>query len=56
MELTNPEQEQATLDAEWQLKAAEAQYNTTKAQLDSTLLDQKAAGGDGAIGLHRRQA
>jgi len=42
MELTNPEQEQATLDAEWQLKAAEAQYNTTKAQLDSTLLDQKA--------------
>ena len=42
MELTNPEQEQAALDAEWQLKAAEAQYNTTKAQLDSTLLDQKA--------------
>jgi HlyD family secretion protein len=42
MELTNPEQEQATLDAEWQLKAAEAQYNTIKAQLDSTLLDQKA--------------
>ena len=31
MELTNPEQEQAALDAEWQLKAAEAQYNTTKA-------------------------
>jgi multidrug efflux pump subunit AcrA (membrane-fusion protein) len=42
MELTNPEQEQATLDAEWQLKAAEAQYNTTKATLDSTVLDQKA--------------
>jgi RND family efflux transporter MFP subunit len=42
MELTNPEQEQSALDAEWQLKAAEAQYNTTKAQLDSTLLDQKA--------------
>jgi HlyD family secretion protein len=42
MELTNPEQEQTTLDAEWQLKAAEAQYNSTKAQLDSTLLDQKA--------------
>jgi len=40
--MTNPEQEQAALDAEWQLKAAEAQYNTTKAQLDSTLLDQKA--------------
>ena len=42
MELTNPEQEQTTLDAEWQLKAAEAQYKSTKAQLDSTLLDQKA--------------
>src|SRR5262249_9013650 len=42
MELTNPEQAQATLDAEWQLKAAEAQLKSTKAQLDSTLLDQKA--------------
>ena len=42
MELTNPEQQQATLDAEWQLKAAEAAYNSTKAHLDSTLLDQKA--------------
>jgi HlyD family secretion protein len=42
MELTNPEQEQAALDADWQLKAAEAQYKSIKAQLDSTLLDQKA--------------
>jgi HlyD family secretion protein len=42
MELTNPEQEQATLDAEWQLKAAEAAYKSTRAQLDSTILDQKA--------------
>jgi HlyD family secretion protein len=42
MELTNPELEQTTLDAEWQLKAAEAQYNSTKAELDSKLLDQKA--------------
>ncbi|MBZ5670070.1 MAG: efflux RND transporter periplasmic adaptor subunit [Acidobacteriia bacterium] len=43
MELANPEQEQATLDAEWQLKAAEAQHKSLKAQLDSQLLDQKAA-------------
>jgi HlyD family secretion protein len=43
MELANPEQEQATLDAEWQLKAAEAQSKSLKAQLDSQLLDQKAA-------------
>lgn len=42
MELTNPEQEQAALDAEWQVKEAEAAYKSTKAQLDSTVLDQKA--------------
>jgi HlyD family secretion protein len=42
MELKNPELEQAALDAEWQLKAAEADYNSLKAQLDSKLLDEKA--------------
>src|SRR5215472_2618445 len=42
MELSNPEAEQAALDAEWQVKAAEAQYNSLKAQLDSQLLDQRA--------------
>ena len=56
MELTNPEQEQATLDAEWQLKAAEAQYKSTKAQLDSTLLDQKAHAAQVPIGLHQGSA
>jgi HlyD family secretion protein len=40
--LRNPQLEQETLDAEWQLKAAQAQYNSLKAQLDSQLLDQKA--------------
>ena len=43
VELKNPELEQTALDAEWQLKAAEAQYNSLKAQLESQLLDQKAA-------------
>ena len=43
LELKNPELEQAALDAEWQLKAAEADYNSLKAQLDSKLLDQRAA-------------
>ncbi len=43
MELKNPELEQAALDAEWQLKAAEADYNSLKAQLDSKLLDEKAS-------------
>lgn len=42
MELINPEVEQAAVDAEWQVKAAEAQYNSLKAQLDSQLLDQRA--------------
>jgi HlyD family secretion protein len=42
MELSNPEAEQAALDAEWQVKESEAQYNSLKAQLDSQLLDQKA--------------
>ena len=42
MELKNPELEQGALDAEWQLKAGEADYNSLKAQLDSKLLDEKA--------------
>ena len=43
LELKNLELEQAALDAEWQLKAAQAEYNSLKAQLDSKLLDEKAA-------------
>ncbi len=43
LELKNPELEQAALDAEWQLKAAEAEYNSLKATLDSTLLDHRAS-------------
>ncbi len=41
LELSNPELEQATLDAEWQLKQAEAQYNSLKAELASEVLDQR---------------
>lgn len=40
--LSNPEVEQAAISAEWQVKQAEAQYNSLKAQLDSSLLDQQA--------------
>lgn len=43
VELSNPELEQSALDAEWQLRASEAQYNSLKAQLDSRFMDQKAA-------------
>jgi HlyD family secretion protein len=42
MVLSNPEVEQAAVDAEEQVKQAEAQYNSLKAQLDSQMLDQRA--------------
>lgn len=40
VELSNPEVEQAALDSEWQLKAAEADYNKLKVQLESERLNQ----------------
>ena len=43
LELGNPELERDTLDAEYQLKAAEAQYLSVKAQVGSDVLNQKAA-------------
>ena len=43
LKLTSPAIEQSALDARWQLKAAEADYNSLKAQLDSKLLDQRGA-------------
>ena len=42
LELSNPELQQAALDAEYQLKGAEAGLNNLKAQLDNQLMDQKA--------------
>jgi HlyD family secretion protein len=42
VELTNPEVEQAALDAEWQLKAAAAQFDKLKVQLESDRLSQAA--------------
>ena len=43
LELTNPELELAALDAESQLRAAEAQYIELKVRLQSQRLDQEAA-------------
>ena len=43
LELSNPKLEQATLDVQWQLEAAEADYENLKVQLESELLDQRAA-------------
>jgi HlyD family secretion protein len=42
VELSNPEVEQAALDSEWQLKAAEAQFNKLKVQLESDRLSAVA--------------
>jgi HlyD family secretion protein len=41
VELTNPEVEHAAFEAEWQLKAADAQLNKLKAQLETDRLSQK---------------
>jgi HlyD family secretion protein len=43
LELSNPELKQAAFDADWELKAAEAQLTKLKVQLESERLTQKAA-------------
>jgi HlyD family secretion protein len=43
LELSNPELQREALDAEYQLKAAEADYENLKVQLSSELLNQKAS-------------
>jgi HlyD family secretion protein len=40
--LSNPELQQAAVDADFQLKGAEAQYNNLKAELQNQLMDQRA--------------
>lgn len=42
LELSNPELERDTLDAEYQLRSAEADYQSVKAQMHSDMLNQKA--------------
>jgi HlyD family secretion protein len=42
IEMSNPELEQSALDAEFQLKAAEASYEDLRVQLESQLLNQRA--------------
>jgi HlyD family secretion protein len=43
VELSNPEVEQAAFEAEWQLRAAEAELTNLSVQLDAHLLTQQAA-------------
>jgi HlyD family secretion protein len=43
LELSNPELEQAALDAQWQFKAAEGELTSARARLQETLLDKRAS-------------
>src|ERR1700691_4862927 len=42
LEMSNPQVEQAAIDAELQLKAAEAEYQSLRVRLQSDLMNQKA--------------
>ena len=42
VELSNPEVQQAAIDTEFQVKAAQAEYNSLRVQLQSAVLNQKA--------------
>jgi HlyD family secretion protein len=43
MELSNPQVEQEALDAEWQLRAAEAEYKNARVKLEGDLMNQQAS-------------
>jgi RND family efflux transporter MFP subunit len=43
MELSNPQAEQEALDAEWQLRAAEAEYKNARVKLEGDLMNQQAS-------------
>src|SRR5580704_12754707 len=52
LEMSNPQVEQAAVDAQLQLKAAEAEYQSLKVKLESDLMNQKA----GAATVHADDA
>jgi HlyD family secretion protein len=52
LEMSNPQTEQAAVDAELQLKAAEAEYQSTRVKLESDMMNQKA----GAATVHADHA
>jgi len=54
VEMSNPELQQAAVDAEYQVKAAEADYKSLKVKLETTLLDQKSVAA--TVGADYRQA
>ena len=52
LQMTNPQTEQAAVDAQLQLKAAEAEYQNLRVKLESDLMNQKA----GAATVHADDA
>src|SRR5271163_4402643 len=52
LEMSNPQTEQAAVDAQLQLKAAEAEYQSLRVKLESDLMNQKA----GAATVHADDA
>jgi HlyD family secretion protein len=52
LQMTNPQTEQAAVDAQLQLKAAEAEYQSLRVKLESDLMNQKA----GAATVHADDA
>jgi RND family efflux transporter MFP subunit len=43
MDLSNPQVEQEAMDAEWQLRAAEAEYKNARVKLEGDLMNQQAS-------------
>ncbi|HEX9427436.1 MAG TPA: efflux RND transporter periplasmic adaptor subunit [Candidatus Polarisedimenticolia bacterium] len=53
--LSNPELELAALDADWQLKAAEAETSSLKVKLESQVLDERAQAASAQANYHQAQ-
>jgi len=54
LEMSNPQTEQAAVDAQLQLRAAQAEYQSLRAKLESDLMNQKA--GAATVGADHAQA
>jgi HlyD family secretion protein len=55
LEMSNPELQRDAIDAEWQLKAAQAEAVNTRVRLHKELLDQKAAAATVESDFHQAQ-
>ncbi|HYB53428.1 MAG TPA: RND transporter, partial [Thermoanaerobaculia bacterium] len=55
LELSNPELQRDALDAEWQLKAAQAEAENVRVRLERELMDQQAAAATVESDYHQAQ-